>query len=295
MPAISVIMPAYNHERYVSAAVESVLGQTFRDLELVVIDDGSNDATGEIVRGLAAQDKRVRYIYQDNQDAYNALNRGLRESTGEWLAIINSDDLFELNRLKRLWDERGDSQCLFSDVTPIDGDGNEIHDKDFFWHQWHQGNRDYYYQTGDLYNGFLHGNLMVSTSNLFFSRRAFDRVGFFSPLRYLHDYDFIFRMLRAYAGQVKYIDQERLLKYRLHGSNTIKEGAIKARLEDQQVIRQYLLDGLPEALRIRAATGIDRLLQLERELNSLQSSPLRTLSASRFVRAARRILKRGAR
>lgn len=292
MPTVSVIMPAYNHERFVGAATESVLNQSFGDLELVVIDDGSKDTTGEIVRGYAARDKRVRYIHQENQDAYNALNRGLRESTGDWLAIINSDDVFEVSRLQRLWEEREDSDCLFSDVTPIDADGNEIADPNFFWHRWHQGNREYYHACRDLYGGFLHGNLMVTTSNLFFSRTAFERVGFFSPLRYLHDYDFIFRMLLACPDGVRYLDKERLLKYRLHGSNTIKEGAIKARLEDQKVIRTYLLAGVPEQYQVRAATGADRLLQLERELNKLRTSPINSLRTSRFAGLARRILRR---
>lgn len=294
MPAISVIMPAYNHERFVGAATESVLKQTFGDLELVVVDDGSKDHTGEIVRSYAAQDDRVRYILQENQDAYNALNRGLREATGDWLAIINSDDVFELSRLEHLWrfKEEGQADCLFTDVIPIDAEGREISDPTFFWHQWHQKNRDYYFSCGDLYSGFLHGNLMVTTSNLFFSRDAFERVGFFSPLRYLHDYDFIFRMLLACPDRVRYLDQDRLLKYRLHGSNTIKEGAIKARLEDQKVIRTYLLAGVPEHDRVRVATGSDRLLQLERELNELQSSPIGTLRTSRLVGLARKVLKR---
>jgi glycosyltransferase involved in cell wall biosynthesis len=294
MPAISVIMPAYNHERFVGAATESVLKQSFSDLELVVVDDGSKDRTGEIVRSYAAQDPRVRYIHQENQDAYNSLNRGLREATGDWLAIINSDDVFELSRLKRLWEakEESPSECLFTDVTPIDAEGNAITDPNFFWHRWHQTNRDYYFSCGDLYSGFLRGNLMVTTSNLFFSRSAFERVGFFSPLRYLHDYDFIFRMMLACPERVRYLDQERLLQYRLHGSNTIKEGAIKARLEDQKVIRTYLLAGIPERDRVRVATGSDRLLQLERELNELHTSPISTLRSSRLVGLARKVLKR---
>jgi glycosyltransferase involved in cell wall biosynthesis len=287
-------MPAYNHERFVGVATESVLGQSFGDLELVVVDDGSKDATGDIVREYAAKDKRVRYIYQENQDAYNALNQGLREATGDWLAIINSDDQFDTKRLERLWEftSQHDVECLFTDVIPIDASGNEISDPHFFWHRWHQGNRDYYQACGDLFSGFLRGNLMVSTSNLFFSRAAFEKVGFFSPLRYLHDYDFIFRMLVAYPHGVRYLDRDRLLKYRLHGSNTIKEGAIKARLEDQQVIRTYLLAGLPEELRVRVATGADRIVQLERELADLRSSPVATLRSSRFLKPVRALLRR---
>lgn len=265
-PKISVVMPAYNHERFVGAAVESVLGQTCGDLELVVIDDGSTDRTADIVRGY--QDPRVRYLHQENQDAYNALNRGLREARGAFVAILNSDDLYAPSRLERLLQEQESSGavCLFTDVTAIDAEGHPLEAPSFFWNVWHQGNREYYFAQGDLYTGFLHGNFMVTTSNLFLTREAREQIGFFSPLRYLHDYDYIFRALLAYPGRVRYLHHEKLLRYRLHGSNTLKEGAIRAREQDQEVIRKYLLLGLPEAQRARAATGINRLVQLEQEL-----------------------------
>ncbi len=264
-------MPAYNHERFVGKAVESVLGQTFADLELVVIDDGSPDRTGEVVQ--AFKDPRLRYFRQENQDAYNALNRGLREARGAWIAILNSDDFFHPDRFARMFQHQTASgaQCLFTDVVAVNDKDEPLLHPDFFWNAWHRANRDYYRAHGDLYTGFLHGNFMVTTSNLLFSRAAFERIGFFAPLRYLHDYDFIFRALLALPGQVAYLENEQLLSYRIHGSNTLKEGAIKARLQDQEVIRKYLGLGLPEDLRARALTGADRLLQLEREMAEVRA------------------------
>ena len=290
MPAISVIMPAYNHERYVQQAVESVLKQSFGDFELLVIDDGSQDRTGELVRSAADQDARIRYVHQENQDAYNALNNGLKLATGDWLAIINSDDTYHPDRLQRLWEAKDTLQasCLFTDVIPINDADRPITDPNYFWHHWHKNNRETYFALGDLYTAFLHGNLMVTTSNLFFSRVAFERTGFFSPLRYLHDYDFIFRMMLANPGSVHYLDGDQLLHYRIHGSNTLKEGAIKARLEDQRVIRTYLLAGISEQERVRVATGADRLVQLERELSEIQGSPVQALKSSRLGSFLRR-------
>ncbi|MFW2365002.1 MAG: glycosyltransferase family 2 protein, partial [Desulforhopalus sp.] len=74
-PLISVVIPAYNHEKFIGAAVDSVLGQTVSDLELIVVDDGSTDDTGEIVKGY--DDSRLSYFHQENQDAYNTINRGM--------------------------------------------------------------------------------------------------------------------------------------------------------------------------------------------------------------------------
>ncbi|MDF3128825.1 glycosyltransferase family 2 protein [Kiritimatiellaeota bacterium B1221] len=293
-PSISVVMPAYNHEKYVGEAVESVLSQSFQDLELVVIDDGSKDRTGEIVKSYAEKDPRVRYIFQENQDAFNSLNRGMRESKGEWLAIINSDDVFMPGRLQRLWDAKDElkADCLFTDVIPVDHESKEIPEGDHYWHQWHQKNREQFFTAGDLYTGFLHGNFMVTTSNLFFSRAAQEKTGFFSPLRYLHDYDFMFRMMLACPEGVHYLKDDKLLYYRIHGANTLREGAIKARLEDQKVIRKYTLESLPEALRLKAATGLDRLVALESELGEIRHSPVEALRQTGPVQKILSLLRR---
>lgn len=259
-------MPAYNHEQFVGEATDSVLVQTCADLELIVIDDGSTDRTGDIVRSF--DDRRVNYFHQENQDAFNALNRGLSLAKGEFVAILNSDDAYEPGRLQRLLDAQRESGdvCLFTDLTPVDADGAPLK-PDHPWRAWHQRNRDFYHQTdGDLYRTFLRANVMVTTSNLFMTRQALENVGNFCSLRYLHDYDFIFRMLLAYPGQVRYLDDEKLLQYRLHGSNTISEAAITGREQDRDLIRKYLLAQCPEAVQARIDTGINRLIELEHEL-----------------------------
>lgn len=293
-PAVSVVMPAYNHEKYVGEAVESVLNQGFRDLELVVVDDGSKDRTGEIVRSYAKDDQRVHYIFQENQDAYNALNRGIREARGDWISIINSDDVYHPDRLQRLWDakDRLKAQALFTSVVPVDDQSREIPGPDHFWHQWNQRNREVYFAGNDLYAGFLHGNLMITTSNLFFSRAAQEKTGFFSPLRYLHDYDYIFRLMLANPGGVHYLDAEELLYYRIHGTNTLKEGAVNARLEDKKVIRKYLLELLPEERRFAVATGADRLAALERELADIQHSPVEAIRNTGWGRKIAALIRR---
>ena len=78
-PKVSVVIPAYNHERFIQAAVDSVLAQTHANLELIVVDDGSTDRTGAIVQ--AVRDPRLSYYHQENQDAYNTINRGLSLAT----------------------------------------------------------------------------------------------------------------------------------------------------------------------------------------------------------------------
>lgn len=263
---VSVIIPAYNHERFVGAAVESVLGQSHPDIELIIINDGSTDRTGEIVQSY--RDDRIVYRYQDNRDAYNTINRGLSMATGDYIAILNSDDVYFSSRLERLIAARLETgaECLFTNVVPISDEGGEYTDPAFGWNVWHRKNRDFYRECGDLYVAFLKGNFMVTTSNLFMTAAAAGKVGGFCSLRYLHDYDYIFRMMLAYPGKVRYLADEKLLYYRIHAGNTLSEAAITGREQDRQVIRKYMLAALPEECRPFAAAGADRLAELEREL-----------------------------
>ena len=287
-PLISVVIPAYNHERFVGAAVASVLGQSCTDLELIVVDDGSTDGTGEVVRDFS--DRRLRYFHQENQDAFNTINRGIGLARGRYIAILNSDDVYTLDRLEKLYDicRQADAACAFSDVIPIDAAGVVFADPTFGWNCWHRKNRDFYFACGDLYTAFLKGNFMVTTSNLFMTADAARRVGPFCSLRYLHDYDFMFRMLGTFPDGVRYAADEKLLYYRIHGGNTLGEAAITGRQQDQQLIRKYMLAAVPERSRGYVEAGCDRLVELERELGEVRA--LRAPPLPQGVRPAARQL-----
>lgn len=92
---ISVIMPAYNVKKYLERSVESVLAQTYGDFELLVVDDGSTDGTGIIADALAEKDSRVVVIHQANGGAAAARNRGLDAARGEFVALLDADDLWD--------------------------------------------------------------------------------------------------------------------------------------------------------------------------------------------------------
>lgn len=92
---ISVIVPVYNVAQYLPQCVDSILSQDYRDLEVILIDDGSTDASGEICDQYAAKDSRVRVIHQKNGGAAAAKNAGLRVASGDYLAFADSDDFLE--------------------------------------------------------------------------------------------------------------------------------------------------------------------------------------------------------
>lgn len=95
MPAVSIIMPAYNVAPYIASAVRSALVQTFSDFELIVVDDGSKDNTAEIVKSLMREDGRVRLVQQANRGLAGARNTALRAARGDMFALLDSDDMWE--------------------------------------------------------------------------------------------------------------------------------------------------------------------------------------------------------
>ena len=270
-PLVSVVIPAYNHDRFIGNAIDSVLNQTMDDLELVIVDDGSTDKTAEVIKRY--DDPRLSYTWQENQDAYNTINRGMGMAKGRYISILNSDDIYTTDRLEKMlaYTREHNSDGVISDVIPISDDNIEFADPDFGWNVWHQGNRAYYRQCGDVYTGFLHGNYMVTTSNLFMTAEAMRKTGKFAPIRYLHDYDYIFRLMLAHPGGVHYMENDKLVYYRIHDGNTLSEAAITGREQDLDVIRKYMLARIPEELKPVVQTGSDRLRKLENEISEVRA------------------------
>jgi len=141
VPAVSVVMPAYNAERYLAAAVESVLRQSFGDLELLIVDDGSSDRTVEIARGFAERDARVRVLEQPNAGPGPARNAALRAARGRLIAFLDSDDEWDetfLSEHVAILDARADVDVLIGNARnrggghhgeparPVDDSGEPI-------------------------------------------------------------------------------------------------------------------------------------------------------------------------
>ena len=101
---ISVIVPIYKVEKYLEECVESILGQTYTALEVLLVDDGSPDRCGEIADRYAADDSRVKVIHQENQGLSEARNSGLRAASGAWIVFVDSDDVIHKDMIRILYD-----------------------------------------------------------------------------------------------------------------------------------------------------------------------------------------------
>jgi len=104
MPAFSILVPTFNHERFINDCIRSVIGQTFPDWEMIILDDGSTDNTGSLARDWAASDPRITYIYQSNKGIfrlYETNNHGLEISKGKYISILEGDDFWEKDKLQK--------------------------------------------------------------------------------------------------------------------------------------------------------------------------------------------------
>lgn len=101
MALLSVLMPVYDCDQFVQAAIDSILNQTFRDFEFIIIDDGSKDRTAEIVEAAAARDPRIRVISRENRGIVPSLNEALEQATGTLVARMDGDDISLPDRFSR--------------------------------------------------------------------------------------------------------------------------------------------------------------------------------------------------
>ena len=241
---ISVIVPVYNHEAWVAQALHSILQQCYQALELIVIDDASSDQSWSVVQSVCQQYPHASIQCRQhitNQGAAATLNEGLSLATGEYIAILNSDDYWHPQRLASLmsYAQAVNADFLGTDVDLIDGESIRLTEQDEpHWLTWFAGLKQDYQQQHDLLATVLQGNLFISTSNFFMHKRVVAAVGEFKDLRYVHDYDYLLRVLSQ--GFKAEILPDTYLSYRLHRSNTIREQPLAAIRENMGMLLGYL-------------------------------------------------------
>lgn len=113
---VSIIVPIYNAERYLDVCIESLIKQTYKDIEILLIDDGSTDQSADICCRYSAQDSRIRYIYQENQGVSVARNNGLNASKGAWICFVDSDDWASTDMVETLLADAQDNDIVIGDV-----------------------------------------------------------------------------------------------------------------------------------------------------------------------------------
>lgn len=233
---ISVIAPAYNHERYIENCLWSIANQSCKNMELIVIDDVSKDNTVNIIERLLNQEaftskfsKGINFVkHTENKGAFYSLNQGMSLAKGDYLAMINTDDYFGKNRLNILVDacERENAEFAFGSICVIDQNNVPVttgYGKEIMKYQ------DLIPKCPTVAMALTRGNGTISTGNMVFSRKLYNELNGFGNYKYVHDWDFALRasLLKEplYVPEAKYF-------YRVHSGNTIAEISREARNPD---------------------------------------------------------------
>ena len=208
---VSVNICCYNGDQFIRETIESILKQTFNNFEIIVIDDGSKDKTGEIIKSFS--DSRIKYYYQENKGLSASRNRAIELSCGEYIALLDQDDLWEPEKLKLQVDILNSNPnigLVYSDVYFVDENGF--------------GNNRFFMQrkpqSGWITKSLIAGNLIPCPTVIIRRNLLNEETSLFRlDLHIVEEYELFLRL--SLITEFEYINKP-LAKYRLHEGNTSK-------------------------------------------------------------------------
>tara|TARA_Y100000590_G_C15547742_1_gene949657 strand:+ start:65 stop:988 length:924 start_codon:yes stop_codon:yes gene_type:complete len=211
MSKVSIIIPAYNKYKFTRKTIKSILNQTYRNIEIILVDDGSTDLTCELKNEF---NNSIKYIYTKNQGASAARNIGISKSTGDYLAFIDCDDVYEPEKIEKSIDilqNHSSYDFVYTDVYFIDKKDNQIKQKSYTKN--HPG-------SGDISNRIILSDFTFTNSTLVLRKSCLNSIsGFDEKIFVAADRDFLLRLainFKAYYLPIK------LTGYRVGSGNAEK-------------------------------------------------------------------------
>lgn len=204
-PLVSVIVPVYNAEKYLARCLDSIAGQTYRNLEIILVNDGSTDRSGDICLQYAQNDPRVRLFAQENQGLSAARNTGLDHMEGEYIHFVDADDYISPHMIETLMTKLLQSGALIavSDYLPVqDSDDHAMLDEPL------EGQADFCQNVSrnQIFDMMGTANIgkFVSAWGEIYSRTIFEKLRY--PVGRLYEDDFLFHHIYSQADTVCYVD-----------------------------------------------------------------------------------------
>lgn len=274
---VSVIIPSYNRADKILPAVESVLTQTYSDLELIIVDDGSGDNTKEVIESI--NDSRIRYVYQENAGACAARNNGINQAKGEYIAFHDSDDIWHKDKLEKQMDAllKNDADIVCCKLIKIYSDGKTE------------------FKPNKLRQGFMKPvtNLFgIGTQTIVAKRKVFDEFSFDTEFPCFQECELLYRAAKKFS---LYCLDEGLVDYfvgndSISSNHTKKYYACKLFLQKHpELIKEYPLmakrmsDNLFTAAVYAKKTGekdIKKYTRLAVKCNKTPKTMLKSLAVS---------------
>ena len=241
-PKVSIIIPVYNCELYITQGIESVLNQTYTDYEIIVIDDGSTDNTHQVLQPYM---KKIRYFYQENKGLSATRNQGIKMAKGELIALLDADDLFLYYKLQEqvaIFDAQPNIGLVQSGWRVVNEKGEKIQDVE----PWHKS------PELDLVSWLKWK--ATNPSGMMFRKEWLERVnGFNEDLRRLEDFDIVIRLALA-SCQATWFPKVAVC-YRQHRGNMTRNLLAQTEVEEKILDELFSNPNLPE-----------KIQHLEREL-----------------------------
>lgn len=222
MPVISVITASYNYENYISDAIKSVLAQTFSDWELIIVDDASSDNSVDIIKQFLG-DNRIKLICNDtNKGLAETLKTGLKHSTGEWIAFLESDDMLTPDCLEKRLQHKDKADVIFNDVNII-GETQWLNDTILRVNKNKKLLSDTIFPC-NIFDKFTTHNPIPTFSSIMVKRDKIEDEYFNSPVDKLLDWWFYIHL--SYNHDFFYLN-EKTTDWRIHSDSYIKSKSKK--------------------------------------------------------------------
>ncbi len=267
VPKVSVIIPTHNREKYISRALESVLGQTFRDYEIIVVDDGSTDSTPDILKSFNG---RIKYVCQRKQGSGAARNRGIQEAKGEYIAFLDSDDYWVPEKLEeqvKVLDAHKNVGIVYARMPIVNEKGERLGTKPAG-------------VSGRNFKELLEVWGDIPTSTVLTRRECFDRAGMFdTTLITMQDIDMWLRIARHYD---LHEIENKVLAYYFRHSGQITQNRVKVYLGLVNIYTKLLntYDDIPKELMIRRIASNQYTLSREYYFEGMYADSLKNVAGA---------------
>jgi len=227
-PKVTIVVPIYNVEKTLARCLDSIINQTLQDIEIILINDGSTDKSGDICAQYAAIDNRIQVIHQPNGGQAQARNRGIIQATSEYIGFVDSDDWVDSQMYQAMYEQAQASKseivaCNFWRITPkksyLQYSGK---------HQTIEYNREQ--AMAEIFNNSV---LTFSVWNKIYRRELFDNISFLEGMIF-EDIDISYRLIQA-ARKISYLNKP-FYSYEYNNTSTIRSGFSLKQLDEQKAL-----------------------------------------------------------
>ncbi|OGU33964.1 MAG: hypothetical protein A2068_05365 [Ignavibacteria bacterium GWB2_35_6b] len=231
-PLISICVPTYNQAHLIKDGLQSAINQTYQNIEIIVVDDGSEDNTKEIVNSF--QSSKIKYVFKEHTNAADTRNKAIKEAKGEFIFWLDSDDVLDLRIIEEyiaVYNNYPDADIFYSNLYCIDLTGKLLHLFEY---------EDYYNNNQKMIQ-FLFKGQPIPNPGTMINKKVFDVTGLFNTeFKRAHDYEFFTRLVLLNKFKTKHINKL-MYTYRIHENNITLNTSGKINFEFERKIFNTLI------------------------------------------------------